>query len=95
MVMVETYDLRPVIPTVNERTRDGLPVRHGLRVWTFRGEVAVVDLTTARPHRVHDSRHPRYGCSRWWFQVEHRDGRREWITGEKIRVRHPLTMRIA
>lgn len=77
------------------RTIDGFSIRHGLKVWDYDLNRAVVDLE----NRVWDEAQPASERHyRWngWFEMTTLDGKSSsTMNGERMWVRHPRTGELA
>jgi len=75
--------------TTTERTLDGVPITHGLRVWDYDLRAGYIDLSGCRPHHWEPSAmYP--GKRTLWFYVVHDDGKRSLMNAERCWVKHPF-----
>lgn len=74
--------------TTHEKTLDGHPIEHGLRVWDYDLQAGTVDLSDTQEYDWQPSAmHP--GQRSLWFHVARDKGGRSYMNAERVWVRHP------
>jgi hypothetical protein len=72
----------------DEKTLDGHPIEHGMRVWDYDLNAGWIDLSDTEPHDWHKLHYESDELS-LWFHVVRDKGGRSLMNAQRVWVRHP------